>query len=320
MATAAAASRPRCSSSSGTAATRGSRTRWSTSASTTTPTRSASCGASTGSTTTSSVRRPREEWITVDDALRAELESALDERATRASPTGRASRISRSASTARTRSTPSCSSACGSRHDREVLRLPARRPRRLRDSRPGAVAHDPLDTWDPGVRDQCLDCDRGRAAGDRRARRVDAGPRGALRRARRARYLHARRRDGRRPRRDGRPRGRPRRQARSRRAARDDGARGRGEARRGVLPVAVGALGRGAPLLADGGLGQGDRGSRGPSGRDTGQCGNALQPRVRERARRSLREGARLPPACGRAPGELRRIRPVGRRSRLDSR
>ena len=76
-ATAAASSQPPCSSSSGTAATPGSRTRSSTSASTTTRGRSRSCSGSTGLHQALFGKTPREDWLVVDDALRAEIDERL---------------------------------------------------------------------------------------------------------------------------------------------------------------------------------------------------------------------------------------------------
>ena len=65
---------------------------------------------------------------------------------------------------------------------------------------------------------------------------------------------------------------------------------GRGrQARRGVQRLAVGALGRGAPLLEDPGVGAGDRGARRPARRAAGQRRDALQPRLRRGTGRSGR-------------------------------
>ena len=76
-ATGAASSPPRCSSSSATAGTQGSRTSSSTCASTTTNGRSRSCGGCYELHDLLFGRTPREQWLTVDEALRAELDERL---------------------------------------------------------------------------------------------------------------------------------------------------------------------------------------------------------------------------------------------------
>ena len=144
-ATAAAGSPRPCSSSSATAATRACRTRSSICASTTTPTRSPSCVGSTAST--SAVRpTPRDEWLAVDDELRAELDERLARLGLRdASRRGPGSRTSRSGWTARTRSTRSCSSDCGRRHERRGTRVvPLDEIERTSRAGQRALAHDPL--------------------------------------------------------------------------------------------------------------------------------------------------------------------------------
>ena len=72
-----ASSRRRCSSSSGTAATRACPTSSSTSAPTTTSVPSRSCAASIGLHHALFGKTPRADWLPVDDALRAEIEERL---------------------------------------------------------------------------------------------------------------------------------------------------------------------------------------------------------------------------------------------------
>ena len=252
---------------------------------------------------------PREQWIEVDEGLRAEIDERLAGWAMTASRTGPGSRTSRSAWTAPTTSTPSCSRRCERRRERALSRHPARRRRGLRRGGPPPLAHDPVDARDRVVRDQRLARDRGGPGDHRRARRARPRrrrPRGAVPRPLRARHVHARRRDGAGPRRLARLRQGPRHEAQcGRRRAGDRDPRGRRAARGHVRGVAVGALGGGAALLDDRRMGPGDRHPAGAARPRSRTTRTSLQPRLRREPRRLRRLRARSPAARDRAGAEV---------------